>query len=73
MRNNSYNIVSICDKGTGKCQIRLNDQDITKGILKYSVSRNSESDNTLILSLKMIVIPNKVEIELKKNSKSSNA
>ena len=72
MENHNYNTLSFCDKGIGKCQVRLNGQDITQGILKYSISRNSENDNTLILSLEMVVVPDKVEIELKKNSKSSD-
>ena len=71
-KENYYNTLSIYDKGNGNVQIMLNKQDITPGIEEYSILRNAEDYNTVILELKMVVIPDKVNIEFKKNSKSSN-
>ena len=52
--NKKYNSLSIDDKGNGKAKVMLNNQDITLGITEYSVLRNAEDYNTVILKLKML-------------------
>lgn len=69
-KKEKFNLLFIEDKGYGDVTIKLNNQDITKGITKYSISRLAETNETVIVNLEMVVIPEKICI--KKNQKSSN-
>lgn len=67
-----YNKLFLDDKGNGNAVIKINNYDITQGILEYRISRTAEDDEFITLNLKIKLIPEYVNIQLKKNSKSSN-
>lgn len=64
-KENYYNKLYLKDTGT-KGIIKLNDNDITNGIYKYVISRNSFENNTIDLELHMTVLIEDVEIDTEK-------
>lgn len=64
-----YNRLKVIDNDDNTI-IKINDNDITAGITKYSLERTGKNMNLIKLSLEMILTPE--EIKIKKNSKSSN-
>lgn len=71
MEETKYNELSIVDKGNGNVEITLNNQNITKGVLNYSIYRDSENNNTVRFKCEMIVMPKEIDIKRKKNLESS--
>lgn len=61
----NFNLLFIEDKGYGDVTIKLNNQDITKGVTKYSITRSTETNETVIVSLEMAVIPENICIKKK--------
>lgn len=61
-----FNTLAIKDIGN-KAIIKLNGNDITKGVIAYKIERKAEDKGIATLELKMCVAIDNIDIELKKS------
>lgn len=59
------NTLEIKDIGN-KAMIKLNDNDITKGVIAYKIERNANDNGIATLELKMNVAIDNIDIKLEK-------
>lgn len=64
------NTLEIKDIGN-KAMIKLNDNDITKGVIAYKIERNANDNGIATLELKMNVAIDNIDMKLEKVNKRS--